>query len=40
VGAAWGLAITEAAVLPLWVATFRRAIVATEQNQPNATLPG
>jgi O-antigen/teichoic acid export membrane protein len=40
VGAAWGLAITEAVVLPMWVVTLRKAVVANERMQPSTTLPG
>jgi O-antigen/teichoic acid export membrane protein len=40
VGAAWGLAVTEALVLPLWLATFRKTLAATDESQPSVAPRG
>lgn len=40
VGAAWGLALSEAFVLPLWLATFRKALAATDRSQPSVAPSG
>jgi O-antigen/teichoic acid export membrane protein len=40
VGAAWGLALTEALVLPLWLVTFRKALAAADRSQPSVAPSG